>query len=106
MINTVHVVVSDALKASMIFPVIFLSSNAKLANILLSIIDDSGIPTAEPLPVFHRPLQASLCELRPDKSLETQSFQRENMLSLFLPKRKKITGNIAGFYHAGLHKKA
>jgi hypothetical protein len=42
-INTVHFVVSDALKASMILPVIFLSSNAKLANILLSIIDDSEI---------------------------------------------------------------
>jgi len=26
---------------------------------------------------FHRPLQASLCELRPDKSLETQRTQRE-----------------------------
>jgi glycosyltransferase involved in cell wall biosynthesis len=26
---------------------------------------------------FHRPLQSSLCELRPDKSLETQRTQRE-----------------------------
>ena len=57
--------------------VVILSAMAGITDGLIQMAGKiSELPDKRELGLFHHPLQASLCELRPDTSLEAQSTQR------------------------------